>query len=154
MARRLSSRRLLWLIYMLLLWSSVIQPCSLSRLYRRRNALLLSYRYYATSHPHSPPFSTAPSPSSSLWSSRLTSYRSTLSFSTPSLLPTSVFSTDSSMSTIALSVNRISRFLPYSISLTVVSLAFNFFTIASCSLRHFRHSRKGCATVCLLPLHY
>jgi hypothetical protein len=64
MTRRLSSRRILWLTYMLPHQSSIVRSCSLSRLHQaattfERNTLLLSYRYCAASHPHSPPFSTA-----------------------------------------------------------------------------------------------
>jgi hypothetical protein len=139
--------------------SSTIQSCSQSRLYRAAtafglNTLLLFCRCYATLHPHSTPFSTAPSPSPSLLSSRLTSYKSTLLYSAPSLFPTSVFSTNLSISTIALSINRILRFLRSSVSLTIISLAFSFFTIVSRSLRYFRHLSKRCVTICLLLLYY
>jgi hypothetical protein len=148
MARRLSSRRLLWLTYMLSRPSSTVQSCSPSRLYRTAtafglNTLLLFCRCCAASHPHSSPFSTAPSPSPSLLSSRSTSHKSTLSFSAPGLLPTSVFSTNSSMSTIALSVNRILRFLRSGVSLTVMSLAFSFSTMVSVPCATFDIRARG-----------
>jgi hypothetical protein len=159
MAHRLSSRRLLWLIYMLSRQSSTVKSCSPSCLYRAAtafglNALLLSCRCCAALHPHTSPFSTTQSPSPSLLSSRSTSHASTLSFSDTGLLPTSVFSTNSSMSTIALPATRIQRFLRSGASLTVMSLAFSFFTMVFRSLRHFRYSNKRCATVCLLLLHH
>jgi len=142
MAHRLSSRRLLWLTHMLSRPSSTVQSCSPFRLYRaatafRLNPLLPFCRCCAASHPHSSSFSTASSPSPSLLLSRSTSYKSTLSFSAPGLLPTPVFSTNSSMSTVALSVNRISRFIRSDVSLTVMFLASSFFAIASRSLRYF-----------------
>jgi hypothetical protein len=159
MTRRLSSRRLQWLVYMLSRQSSTVQSCSPSRLYRAATAFglytLLSFcSCCAASHPHSSPFFTALSPSPSLLSSRSTSHKSTLLFSTHDLLPTSVFSTNSSMSTTALSVSGILRFLWSGASPTVMSLAFIFFTMVSRSLRHFRHSSKRCATVFLLLLHH
>jgi hypothetical protein len=99
MARRLSSRRLLWLPHILSLSRqfSTVQSCSPSRLYRAAtafglNALLFFCRCCAASHLHSSPFSTAPFPSPSLRSSHSISHES------PGLLPTSVFSTNSSMS--------------------------------------------------------
>ena len=64
------------------------------------------------------------------------------------LLPTSVFSTNLSMSTMALSSDSILRFLRSGVPLSAMSLALSLCTKLSCSLRHFQHSSKRCFTVC------
>jgi hypothetical protein len=155
MARRLSSRRLLWLLSMLLRQSSTIQSCSPSRPTEPPRLLGLMPYYFPVivvlyPLPHSAPFFPTPSPSSLLRSIRSISHESTFLTSTPGLLPR----TNSSMSTISLSPNRVMRSLRSGVSLIVMPLALRFCTMASRSLRHFRHSSKRYTTVCLLPLYH
>jgi hypothetical protein len=69
-------------------------------------------------------------------------------------LPTSVFVKNPSISTIALSPNKILRVFRPRGWLTMMSLALRLRIMAPRSLRHSRHSSKRCATVCLLPLHH
>ena len=158
MVRRLSSRRLLWPPSMLLRQSSNVQFCLLSRLYRaaiafRPDALLLSFRYSTVSLSLFPfiihylslfvPISSLTplyyllSLSSSLSrSNRSMSYESASSDVSAGLLPTSVFSMNSSTSATALSLNRVFTFLRPVVSIVATSLSFSFRIIVSRSICH------------------
>jgi hypothetical protein len=87
--------------------------------------------------------------SPSFWSSRSASHKSSLFMLFSCFLPTSVVSMNRRTAVVASSLNKIAMsiqsLLEQIVSLSELSLC----SIASRSLRHFRHSSMRCTTVCL-----